>query len=118
MSDRKQLVALTTTCSLVGYLKAAVSKGYVLDPLGFFYLNDNQESFTRLFAADTSLLYKSDCKQTIDNTVNTDLSKINANTTKLMFISNHISGGDINILFYFKIIFLNFIMNISTLKLL
>ena len=35
MSDRKQLVALANTCSLVGYLKVPVSKVYVLDPLVF-----------------------------------------------------------------------------------
>lgn len=59
--------------------------------------------------ADISL-YSSDSKQTIENTINTDLPKINAwannwlekfkpNKTQFLLISNHISGDDMNILF-------------------
>jgi hypothetical protein len=45
------------------------------------YINDiadNTQSFSRLFADDTSLLYSSNNKNEIEVIVNSDLSKINA----------------------------------------
>ena len=80
ISNRYQRVIIRNCLSEKGNLKGGVPQGSVLGPLLFLlYINDiadNTQSFSRLFADDTSLLYSSNNINEIEVIVNSDLSKI------------------------------------------
>ena len=80
ISNRYQRVSIRNCLSEKGNLKGGVPQGSVLGPLLFLlYINDiadNTQSFSRLFADDTSLLYSSNNINEIEVIVNSDLSKI------------------------------------------
>jgi hypothetical protein len=80
ISNRYQRVIIRNCLSEKGNLKGGVPQGSVLDPLLFLlYINDitdNTQSFSRLFADDTSLLYSSNNINEIEVIVNLDLSKM------------------------------------------
>ena len=80
ISNRYQRVIIRNCLSEKGNLKGGVPQGSVLGPLLFLlYINDiadSTQSFSRLFADDTSLLYSSNNIHEIEVIVNSDLSKI------------------------------------------
>lgn len=80
ISNRYQRFITRNCLSEKGNLKGGVPQGSVLGPLLFLlYINDiadNTQSFSRLFADDTSLLYSSTNINEIEFRVNSDLSKI------------------------------------------
>jgi hypothetical protein len=79
-SNTYQRVIIRNCLSEKGNLKGGVPQVSVLGPLLFLlYINDiadNTQSFSRLFADDTSLLYSSNNINEIEVIVNLDLSKM------------------------------------------
>ena len=78
--NRRQRVFIKDSISSEREISAGVPQGSVLGPLLFLiYINDiadDLESFSRLFADDTSLSYSSSNTQLIEDKLNSDLVKL------------------------------------------
>lgn len=103
LSKRRQRVFVKKSVSSELYINAGVPQGSVLGPLLFLIfindISDDLDSFTRLFADDTSLGCSSKSQVAIQNTLNSDLEKLhrwsidwmvnfNPNKTKAIYFTN------------------------------
>jgi hypothetical protein len=98
ISNRKQIVFINNSESLIGLLKAGVPQGSVLDPLLFLiYINDisgHLSSLVRLFADDTSLSYSSTNLLQIERKLNSDKNILN---TEFVIFSNNKNIDQVNL---------------------